>query len=234
MPSRLRAVKGNFDSTLDDDHNLDIPSTVDDFLAARDHNAITRDIARNMDVALTSMSKAQVQTLLNNILDVIRDEVLRGRFLKVLGVYSKENPWKCAFFVLGIALMLNPLSLMGFGALGPIAGSMAAAWQASIGSVAVESLFSVLQAAGMTGAIAIPLAGVGITTLAAVAHLRGAVGPQRWLSGADGSPVTEWAQGQYGRPVEEWWKGKYGTPVAKWWNGDYGNPVRSWWGGSRQ
>lgn len=42
-------------------------------------------------------------------------------------------------------------------------GSLAAAWQASIGgSVAAGSAFAILQSLGMLGAVAIPAAGAGV------------------------------------------------------------------------
>ena len=42
------------------------------------------------------------------------------------------------------------LPALGFGAKGVTAGSVAAAWQASIGNVQAGSLFSTLQSAGAT------------------------------------------------------------------------------------
>jgi len=50
-----------------------------------------------------------------------------------------------------VALILaGLLYLIGFTATGPAAGSIAAAWQASIGNVAARSAFSVLQRLAMT------------------------------------------------------------------------------------
>lgn len=43
------------------------------------------------------------------------------------------------------------LGLVGFGPLGPIIGSVAAAWQSKIGIVAAGSLFATLQSAAMAG-----------------------------------------------------------------------------------
>ncbi len=50
---------------------------------------------------------------------------------------------------LGIVIGI-PLYLLGFGAAGPIGGSIAAAIQASIGNVAAGSLFAFLQGLAMT------------------------------------------------------------------------------------
>lgn len=67
------------------------------------------------------------------------------------------------------ALALSALSVVGFGALGPVAGSFAAAWQAMIGNVAAGSLFAILQSMAMTGVIPlwyIIAGGVGIVVSA--------------------------------------------------------------------
>jgi len=43
------------------------------------------------------------------------------------------------------------LGAVGFGAAGPVGGSLAAMWQAGIGSVEAGSLFAILQSIGMVG-----------------------------------------------------------------------------------
>lgn len=53
------------------------------------------------------------------------------------------------------------LNAVGFSAIGPVAGSLAAAWQASIGSVAAGTLFSFLQGAAMGGAALGVITGFG-------------------------------------------------------------------------
>ncbi|KAF8252533.1 hypothetical protein K440DRAFT_631262, partial [Wilcoxina mikolae CBS 423.85] len=54
-----------------------------------------------------------------------------------------------AFMALGFVLCPDPLPIIGFGTLGPTAGSIAAMWQASIGNIPSRSLFSILQSLGM-------------------------------------------------------------------------------------
>lgn len=54
------------------------------------------------------------------------------------------------------------LAAMGFSAVGPVAGSLAAGWQAGIGSVAAGSLFAFLQSAAMGGAAIGLFAGIGV------------------------------------------------------------------------
>ncbi|KAK6537455.1 hypothetical protein TWF694_011641 [Orbilia ellipsospora] len=61
----------------------------------------------------------------------------------------------------GLPLLLGGL---GFAATGPVAGSAAAAWQASIGNVAAGSLFSLVQSISMTGIA--PAIGTGIGVVA--------------------------------------------------------------------
>ena len=58
------------------------------------------------------------------------------------------------------------IAATGFGTLGPIAGTTAAAWQASVGNVAAGGLFATLQSAGMGGAAALG-AVVGISAIGA-------------------------------------------------------------------
>jgi len=55
----------------------------------------------------------------------------------------------------GVASLINPaLGIAGFTALGPAAGSAAAAWQSSIGLVQAGSFFAWCQSAAMGGAAA--------------------------------------------------------------------------------
>ncbi|KAI0251241.1 hypothetical protein BJV78DRAFT_1282735 [Lactifluus subvellereus] len=65
-------------------------------------------------------------------------------------------------------LVFGGLYMLGFGFAGPIAGSLAAVWQASIGNVAAGSLFALLQSIAMGAHIV-------ILAVAAVAGAIGAV-----------------------------------------------------------
>lgn len=58
-----------------------------------------------------------------------------------------------------VAVGAGALSLAGFGMAGIAAGSAAAAWQSSIGSVATGSTFATLQSLGATGWIATTFGG---------------------------------------------------------------------------
>lgn len=74
-----------------------------------------------------------------------------GRYL-----VSEENLYilrKRIFIAMGLSGLGGVLMLpmLGFGLGGITAGSVASAWQSSIGSVAAGSLFAALQSLGMTG-----------------------------------------------------------------------------------
>lgn len=79
-----------------------------------------------------------------------------GRFAQ----YVEDNPVRFALQVTGAVastaavVALPILGAIGFSALGPVAGSVAAGWQASIGLVEAGSLFALCQSAAMGGAAA--------------------------------------------------------------------------------
>ena len=63
-------------------------------------------------------------------------------------------------------------TLFGFGTAGVVAGSLAAATQATIGNVAAGSLFATFTSWGMTGALTTTAAGGGATAIiGAIARL---------------------------------------------------------------
>ena len=82
--------------------------------------------------------------------------------------YVKKHPYLFAGQVAGgilstAALITIPiLGLVGFSAIGPVAGSAAAAWQASMGIVEAGSIFAWCQGAAMGGAAVGGLVGCGV------------------------------------------------------------------------
>ena len=64
-----------------------------------------------------------------------------------------------------VAVVAAPIVLpaLGFGAGGIVAGSVAAAWQASIGNVVAGTLFASLQSAGVAGLATTTYAGIAAT-----------------------------------------------------------------------
>lgn len=94
--------------------------------------------------------------------------------------YIKAHPYLFAFQVTGAlfstaaAVTLPIFGAVGFSALGPVAGSAAAGWQASLSIVEAGSRFTWCQSATMGGAavnaiIATGAAGGGVTVLATAA-----------------------------------------------------------------
>jgi hypothetical protein len=76
--------------------------------------------------------------------------------------WKKENP-KMFWFIVALVVLgctaggvAGAVTLAGFSSSGVVAGSAAAAWQASIGNVAAASLFAFLQSVTATGVIWIP------------------------------------------------------------------------------
>ncbi|PMD22412.1 hypothetical protein NA56DRAFT_702771 [Hyaloscypha hepaticicola] len=94
--------------------------------------------------------------------------------------YIKNHPILFSIQITGCILSLASLvalpvlGAVGFGVAGPVAGSAAAGWQASMGLVEAGSIFSWCQSAAMGGAavggiLATGLAGVGVAVGAVVA-----------------------------------------------------------------
>ncbi|MCJ1403431.1 hypothetical protein MMC11_006654 [Xylographa trunciseda] len=86
----------------------------------------------------------------------------------------------CMFF---LAIVPVILPAIGFSSMGPVAGSLAAAWQSAIGAVVAGSPFAILQSAAMGGAAAGVITGVGVAGFAALAAKK----------------VGEWAWGAWGK-----------------------------------
>ncbi|KAI4147218.1 MAG: hypothetical protein LQ340_005656 [Diploschistes diacapsis] len=95
--------------------------------------------------------------------------------------YVRAHPVRAGLQILGLTvstlsfLAVPVLGAVGFTAVGPAAGSAAAAWQASIGAVQAGSLFAWCQSAAMGGAAvsSIQAAGIAGTALARVADVPG-------------------------------------------------------------
>lgn len=91
-----------------------------------------------------------------------------AHFIVSLKAWIQTHKKQTAVIVAGIipfALSLATpaiLGAIGFSAAGPVLGSVAAGWQASMGSVAAGSLFAFLQSAAMGGAAMGLFTGVGV------------------------------------------------------------------------
>ena len=87
--------------------------------------------------------------------------------LQRLSAWIRANRYLAVGFFSGITTsalaFATPLLLgiVGFSGIGPVAGTLAAAWQASIGSVVAGTPFALLQSAAMGGAAMSAVTGIG-------------------------------------------------------------------------
>ena len=109
--------------------------------------------------------------------------------MRDISAWIRANPRQAAFIIGGISVATTAcatpaiLGAVGFGAYGPIAGSLATAWQASIGSIVAGTPFALLQSMAMGGAamgavIGIGAGGAGVAAVAGLASnetIRGVV-----------------------------------------------------------
>ena len=110
--------------------------------------------------------------------------------------FAKEHPYQFWGIVLGLMLTVisaTILPMLGFSAAGPVAGSIAAGWQSSIGIVSAGSLFAFLQSAAMGGAAMTGFVGFGVGGLALASFAAvTAIGNDRLRRARDvGNPVIE-------------------------------------------
>ena len=102
--------------------------------------------------------------------------------LKDISAWIRAHPYR-AFGVIGGITILGLtfaipviLEVVGFGALGPVAGSIAAGWHSSLGIVAAGTPFAFLQSAAMGGAAMGVMTGIGAlgsaVTIAAALFLK--------------------------------------------------------------
>ena len=104
--------------------------------------------------------------------------------MKDIFAWIRANPARTAAIMGGITVFAlacaTPaiLGAVGFSAIGPVAGSAAAAWQASMGSVVAGTLFAFLQSAAMGGAALGLFTGIGAAG-AVVAVAAGVASPER-------------------------------------------------------
>jgi hypothetical protein len=136
-------------------------------------------------------SIVDLQLSTNDKLKLIRS--LSGALLPKLTNYIKEHPLLFGLQIAGgvaslVSVVTLPiLGVLGFAATGPIAGSVAAGWQASIGLVQAGSFFSWCQSAAMGGAavggiLATGLTGAGVAVSATVAGALDVMGDEEPLS----------------------------------------------------
>jgi hypothetical protein len=91
-----------------------------------------------------------------------------GKFLRYVNDHPIRFGLQVGSVILSVAAVITVpvLGAVGFSSIGPVAGSAAAAWQASIGAVEAGSLFALCQSAAMGGAAVSGLAGIGSASAA--------------------------------------------------------------------
>ena len=100
--------------------NHDIHALVATFVQS-ESNALVRAIVALLDKIA---AKADLQRLINELLSTLTDRAFYNALLNGLKAHIEAHPWQTAFFVTGIILMCNPLAMVGFGSLGPVAGKV--------------------------------------------------------------------------------------------------------------
>ncbi|KAL8790290.1 MAG: hypothetical protein Q9213_000642 [Squamulea squamosa] len=87
--------------------------------------------------------------------------------LQDISAWIRAHPYRAfgifgGITILGLTFAIPAiLEVVGFGALGPVAGSIAAGWQSSLGLVAAGTPFAFLQSAAMGGAAMGVITGIG-------------------------------------------------------------------------
>ncbi|KIM83487.1 hypothetical protein PILCRDRAFT_819102 [Piloderma croceum F 1598] len=219
--------------SLHDLQNQDIHALVSTFIQSNADQPLVGAVVSLLDT-IAAKAAADLQRLINQLLSKLTDRQFYDGLFNALKAHVEAHPWPTAFLIVGIVLLCNPLAMAGFGSLGPVAGSLAAAWQSSMGgTVAAGSAFATLQSWGMMYSIVIPVAGTIITAgsiAAATAkeQIREACNDAWVIANAGGQEVKRWSRGEYGNPVTHWRNGVYGDPVTRWWKGEYGSPVAGW------
>jgi len=209
---------------LNDLRNQDILALVTHFVRSCASQPLIGAVVSLLDKI--SADLADFQRLIDQLIFTLTDTQFQEGLLHAIEAHVKAHPWQTAFFIIGIVLMCNPLAMVGFGSLGPVAGSLAAAWQSTMGgTVAAGSAFSILQSWGMMYSVVIPVAG---TLIAAGSAAAGNARDTWVVLNAGGREVERWSKGEYGKPVSEWWNGEYGDFMTRWWKGEHGSPVSDW------
>lgn len=82
-------------------------------------NPILGTVKQLLDV----MKDVDIRKLFSDLLDKLTDKDFYNKLFNALKEYIEDHPWQVAMFVIGVILMTNPIGLLGFGTLGPVAGA---------------------------------------------------------------------------------------------------------------
>ncbi|KAL9010040.1 MAG: hypothetical protein Q9180_009340 [Flavoplaca navasiana] len=147
---------------------------------------LTNNIA-GLGAALGTFSYASIKSAvkLQELATRLKPALLKR--LKDIATWVRAHPYQAfgvfgGITILGLTLAIPAiLEVVGFGALGPVAGSIATGWQSSLGLVAAGTPFAFLQSAAMGGAAMGVMTGIGalggaVTVAAALTLKEGTVG----------------------------------------------------------
>ncbi|TFK64031.1 hypothetical protein BDN72DRAFT_846980 [Pluteus cervinus] len=149
--------------------DTDIHGLVSAYIQSNKDNPIVVAIVSLLDT-IQSKSLPDLNRLVTELISTLSDRQFYIHLSRALWEHIQAHPYSTAFFIIGVVLtcvlMCHPLTMIGFGPMGIVAGSLAAAWQASMGgTVAAGSAFAILQSWGMTCNVIFPIAGSVIATV---------------------------------------------------------------------
>ena len=126
------------------------------------------------DVESLQLSPAILSCWSLGVLNETDAEPIYNRIVRGAGGYIRQHPMSFAVQTVGVLALTASVTALpllwaaGFTSAGPAAGSLAAVWQSSIGSVAAGSAFAWCQSAAMGGAAASGIFGFGAAGAGAI------------------------------------------------------------------
>ncbi|KAL8887904.1 MAG: hypothetical protein Q9215_004583 [Flavoplaca cf. flavocitrina] len=148
---------------------------------------LTKNMA-GLEAALGTLSYASIRSAVK-LQELVALKPALLKHLKDISNWVRAHPYRAfglfgGITILGLTLAIPAiLEIVGFGALGPVGGSIAAGWQSSLGLVAAGSPFAFLQGAAMGGAAMGVMTGIGVlvgaVTVAAALTLKEGTRAQR-------------------------------------------------------
>ncbi|KAL8828417.1 MAG: hypothetical protein Q9191_002598 [Dirinaria sp. TL-2023a] len=121
-----------------------------------------------LEAALGTLTYASIKSTfkLQQLIDGLKSALFKR--LKDISAWIRAHPYRAfgvfsGITILGLTCAIPVfLELVGFGALGPVAGSIATGWHSSLGLVAAGTPFAFLQSAAMGGAAMGAITGIGV------------------------------------------------------------------------
>lgn len=125
-----------------------------------------------LEAALGTLTYASLQCALKlqELIDGFKPALFKR--LKDISTWVRAHPYRAfgvfsGIMILGLTCAIPAfLEVVGFGALGPVAGSIATGWHSSLGLVAAGTPFAFLQSAAMGGAAMGAITGIGVLSSA--------------------------------------------------------------------